>query len=94
MCCAGFGKLYNMPVGVVANNGVLKSDAALKGAHFIQLCAQRRIPLLFLQNITGNYSRLSIIFFPKKRLARAVSRWRRPGFLLLHWLLLMAGTGH
>ncbi|GBF99074.1 hypothetical protein Rsub_11845 [Raphidocelis subcapitata] len=49
----GFGSLYGMPVGVVANDGVLFSEAALKGAHFIELCAQRRIPLLFLQNITG-----------------------------------------
>ncbi|KAF6257519.1 carboxyl transferase [Scenedesmus sp. NREL 46B-D3] len=49
----GFGTLYGQPVGVVANNGVLLSEAALKGAHFIQLCGQRKIPLLFLQNITG-----------------------------------------
>ena len=40
-------------VGIVANNGVLFSEAALKGAHFVQLCNQRRIPLIFLQNITG-----------------------------------------
>lgn len=49
----GFGSIYGMPVGVVANNGVLVSEAALKGAHFVQLCAQRKVPLLFLQNITG-----------------------------------------
>jgi 3-methylcrotonyl-CoA carboxylase beta subunit len=42
-----------MPVGVVANNGVLLSEAAQKGAHFVELCGQRHIPLLFLQNITG-----------------------------------------
>jgi len=42
-----------MPIGIVANNGVLFSESALKGAHFIELCAQERIPLLFLQNITG-----------------------------------------
>jgi 3-methylcrotonyl-CoA carboxylase beta subunit len=42
-----------MPVGVVANDGVLFSEAALKGTHFIELCAQRGVPLLFLQNITG-----------------------------------------
>jgi 3-methylcrotonyl-CoA carboxylase beta subunit len=41
------------PVGIVANNGVLFSEAAQKGAHFIELCSQRRIPLVFLQNITG-----------------------------------------
>src|SRR5437879_12520917 len=41
------------PVGIVANNGVLFSESALKGTHFIELCNQRRIPLLFLQNITG-----------------------------------------
>ena len=42
-----------MPIGIVANNGVLFGESAQKGAHFIQLCSQRRIPLLFLQNITG-----------------------------------------
>ncbi|GAB4816349.1 hypothetical protein N2152v2_003395 [Parachlorella kessleri] len=49
----GFGRLYGMPVGVVANNGILFSESALKGSHFIQLCSQRGIPLLFLQNING-----------------------------------------
>jgi 3-methylcrotonyl-CoA carboxylase beta subunit len=49
----GFGTLYGIPVGIVANNGILFSEAALKGAHFIQLSAQRNIPLLFLQNING-----------------------------------------
>ncbi len=42
-----------MPVGIVANNGILFSESAQKGAHFIELCAQRKIPLVFLQNITG-----------------------------------------
>ncbi|XP_055837206.1 probable methylcrotonoyl-CoA carboxylase beta chain, mitochondrial [Episyrphus balteatus] len=49
----GFAKLYGHTVGIVGNNGVLFSESALKGAHFIQLCAQRNIPLVFLQNITG-----------------------------------------
>lgn len=49
----GFARLYGMPVGIVANNGILFSEAAQKGAHFIELCAQRKIPLIFLQNITG-----------------------------------------
>ena len=49
----GFAHLYGMPVGIVANNGVLFSESALKGAHFVELCAKRKIPLLFLQNITG-----------------------------------------
>ncbi len=49
----GFAHLHGMPVGVVANNGVLFSESALKGAHFVELCAQRGIPLIFLQNITG-----------------------------------------
>jgi acetyl-CoA carboxylase carboxyltransferase component len=49
----GFGRWMGYPVGVVANNGVLFSESALKGAHFVELCSQRRIPLLFLQNITG-----------------------------------------
>jgi 3-methylcrotonyl-CoA carboxylase beta subunit len=49
----GFARLWGYPVGIVANNGVLFSDSALKGAHFVELCAQRGIPLVFLQNITG-----------------------------------------
>ncbi len=49
----GFARIFGMPVGIVANNGILFSESAQKGAHFIELCAQRRIPLLFLQNITG-----------------------------------------
>ncbi len=49
----GFSHINGMPVGIIANNGVLFSESALKGAHFIEVCAQERIPLLFLQNITG-----------------------------------------
>ena len=49
----GFAQILGMPVGLVANNGVLFSESALKGAHFVQLCSQRGIPLVFLQNITG-----------------------------------------
>ena len=49
----GFAHVWGMPVGIVANNGVLFSESALKAAHFIELCAQRGIPLVFLQNITG-----------------------------------------
>ena len=49
----GFGHIMGMPVGIVANNGVLFSESAVKGAHFVELCSQRRIPLVFLQNITG-----------------------------------------
>jgi len=49
----GFGRIMGYPVGVVANNGVLFSESALKGAHFVELCSKRRTPLLFLQNITG-----------------------------------------
>ena len=49
----GFAHLHGYPVGIVANNGILFSESALKGAHFIELCSQRGIPLIFLQNITG-----------------------------------------
>ncbi len=49
----GFAHICGYPVGIVANNGILYSESALKGAHFIELCAQRGIPLVFLQNITG-----------------------------------------
>ncbi len=49
----GFAHIEGMPVGIVANNGILFSESAMKGAHFIELCCQRRVPLVFLQNITG-----------------------------------------
>ncbi|HLY56345.1 MAG TPA: carboxyl transferase domain-containing protein [Stellaceae bacterium] len=49
----GFARIWGYPVGIVANNGILFSESAQKGAHFIELCAQRGIPLVFLQNITG-----------------------------------------
>ncbi len=49
----GFSHIYGYPVGIVANNGILFAESALKGAHFIELCNQRDIPLVFLQNITG-----------------------------------------
>lgn len=49
----GFARIWGYPVGIIANNGILFSESALKGAHFIELCCQRNIPLVFLQNITG-----------------------------------------
>lgn len=49
----GFARVFGMPVGIVANNGILFGESAMKGAHFIELCSQRGIPLVFLQNITG-----------------------------------------
>src|SRR3979411_528210 len=49
----GFAHIHGFPIGILANNGILFSGSALKGAHFIELASQRNIPLLFLQNITG-----------------------------------------
>lgn len=49
----GFARLHGYPIGIVANNGILNSESALKGTHFIEMCSQRKIPLLFLQNTTG-----------------------------------------
>jgi len=49
----GFAHIFGYPVGILANNGILFSESALKGAHFVELCAQRKIPLVFLQNVTG-----------------------------------------
>ena len=49
----GFAHIHGMPVGIVANNGILFSESAVKAAHFVELCCQRKVPLLFLQNITG-----------------------------------------
>ena len=49
----GFSKIHGISIGIIANNGILYSESALKGTHFIQLCCQRKIPIIFLQNITG-----------------------------------------
>ena len=49
----GFARVFGILIGIIGNNGVLFSESALKGTHFIELCSQRKIPLLFLQNITG-----------------------------------------
>jgi len=49
----GFAQIEGMPVGIIANNGILFSESALKGSHFIELCCQRRVPIVFLQNISG-----------------------------------------
>ena len=49
----GYAHLFGMPVGIIANNGILFSESALKGTHFVELCCQRKIPLIFLQNVTG-----------------------------------------
>ena len=51
----GFAGLYGKTIGVIGNNGVLFSESSLKGAHFVQLCSQRNVPIVFLQNITGEY---------------------------------------
>lgn len=58
----GFAKLYGKTVGIVGNNGVLFSESAMKGAHFVQLCTQRKVPIIFLQNITGKKLIESFIF--------------------------------
>lgn len=52
----GFSRIHGQTVGIIGNNGVIMPESALKGAHFIQLCCQRKIPLVFLQNITGEMS--------------------------------------
>lgn len=53
MYMQGFANVHGYPVGIVANNGILFSQSALKATHFIELCSQRQIPLLFLVNVTG-----------------------------------------
>ena len=54
----GFAHIHGIPVGIIGNNGVLLSESALKGTHFIQLCCQRKMPLLFLKNTTGEFLQL------------------------------------
>ena len=83
----GFAHIHGMPVGIVANNGILFSESALKGAHFIELCNQRKTPLLFLQNITGfmvgkKYEQGGIAKDGAK-LVTAVSNARVPKFTLV-----------
>lgn len=83
----GFAQWMGHLVGIVANNGVLLSESALKGAHFVQLCAQRRVPLVFLQNITGfmvgkDYESRGIIKDGAK-MVQAVSTAEVPKFTIL-----------
>ena len=74
----GFAHLYGYPVGIVANNGILFSESSLKGAHFIELCSQRNIPLVFLQNITG------FMVGRKYEFGRHRQGWRQAGHRCLH----------
>ena len=83
----GFAHIFGFPVGIVANNGVLFSESALKAAHFVDLCDQREIPLIFLQNITGfmvgrNYETQGIAKNGAKMVA-AVSQTRVPKYTVV-----------
>jgi 3-methylcrotonyl-CoA carboxylase beta subunit len=83
----GFARLFGYPVGLVANNGILFGESALKGAHFVELCGQRKIPLVFLQNITGfmvgrNYEAEGIAKHGAK-MVTAVSSVRVPKFTVI-----------
>jgi 3-methylcrotonyl-CoA carboxylase beta subunit len=84
---AGFAHLHGMPVGILANNGVLFGESALKGAHFVELCAQRGVPLLFIQNVTGfmvgKKSEASGIAKEGAKLVTAVSCARVPKLTLI-----------
>ncbi len=83
----GFAHWLGYPVGIVANNGVLFSESALKGAHFIELCCQRGVPLVFLQNITGfmvgKKAEQGGIARDGAKMVQAVSTARVPKFTLL-----------
>ena len=83
----GFARLYGMPVGIIANNGILFSESAQKGAHFIELCAQRKIPLVFLQNITGfmvgSKAEHGGIAKDGAKLVTAVSTFKGPKFTVI-----------
>ncbi len=83
----GFAHIYGMPVGIIANNGVLFSESSVKGAHFVELCSQRKIPLVFLQNIAGfmvgrKYESEGIARHGAK-LVHAVSTTKVPKFTVL-----------
>lgn len=60
----GFSKLYGKTVGIIGNNGVLFSESAMKGAHFVQLCSQRKVPIIFLQNISGKEINTKVVSSP------------------------------
>lgn len=83
----GFARIYGQPVGLLGNNGILFTESALKGAHFIQLCAQRHIPLIFLQNITGfmvgSHSEASGIAKAGAKMVMAVSCAKVPKITLI-----------
>ena len=83
----GFASLFGIPIGIVANNGILFSESTLKAVHFIEVCSQRKIPLLFLQNITGfmigsEYERQGIAKHGAK-LVSAVSTTKCPKVTLI-----------
>lgn len=83
----GFARIMGFPVGIIANNGVLFSESALKGAHFIELCSARNVPIFFLQNITGfivgkEYERRGIAKDGAK-MVNAVANARVPKFTLI-----------
>jgi acetyl-CoA carboxylase carboxyltransferase component len=83
----GFARLWGYPVGIIANNGILFSESALKGTHFIELCNQRQIPLVFLQNITGfmvgSHFEASGIAKDGAKLVQAVSNASIPKFTVI-----------
>jgi 3-methylcrotonyl-CoA carboxylase beta subunit len=83
----GFARIWGYPIGILANNGILFSESALKGAHFIELCCQRGVPLLFLQNITGfmvgKKYEASGIAKDGAKLVTAVSTARVPKFTVI-----------
>ena len=71
----GFARIWGHPVGIVANNGVLFGESAVKGAHFIELCDRRSVPLLFLQNISGSWSAATTKPPGSRNMGQ---RWSRP----------------
>ena len=92
----GFAHIHGMPVGILGNNGILFSESALKAAHFIELCCQRRIPLLFLQNIVGfmvgrDYEAGGIAKDGAK-MVTAVACANVPKVTLVVWVLNCAGN--
>ena len=83
----GFAHLHGYPLGIIANNGILLSESALKGTHFIELCTQRGIPLLFLQNITGfmvgSKAEISGVAKHGAKMVMAVANARVPKFTVI-----------
>jgi hypothetical protein len=88
----GFARIYGQTVGIIGNNGILFNESALKGAHFIELCSQRKIPLVFLQNITGFMVIVVFVLCSHIWLYKSVSIYLTCSVFAYRWVLELRPT--